>query len=221
MANRKIIAMGMARDVVTTLGREILLARTNLGLSVRAAARLAGVSPTTLRRVEAGSPTVRVDVLCQVATAVGLKVWGKAFPVSEPSLRDTGQLRIAEWLMGMAHSALRPVVELGLGNHRSIDLVFFGAEEIIAVEIYRMMADFQAQLRAADAKRMELAAAHQRPVRLVLAVEDTRRNRRVMAEHAVAVGVALPAGSRAVLSALRSGTALDSDGLVWIRASGR
>lgn len=217
----KSLAVTMARDLVIGVGREIVLARTNQGLSVRAAARLAGVSPTTQRRVEAGSPSVRVDVMCRVAAAIGLKVWGKSFPVREPSLRDTGQLRLAEILMRLAHAGLRPVMELGIGNHRSIDLVLFGAEEILAIEIYRLLADFQAQFRAADAKRMELAAAHQRPVRLVVAVEDTRRNRRLVAEHAVAIGVALPAGSRAVLNSLRTGTPLGADGLVWIRTHGR
>lgn len=207
----------MAREVMAAIGADVTLARMNLGLSRRAAARLAGVSAATQRRVEEGRPSVAVEVACRVAAAVGLKVWAKAFPVRTPSLRDTGQLELAERLNAMAHPSLRVTMELGLGNGRSIDLVGFGPTEITAIEIYRRMADYQAQFRSADAKRIELATSHQRPVRLVLAIEDTRHNRRAMAEHARAVAHSLPAAPRAVFASWRSGRPLGSDGLVWVR----
>ena len=88
----------MADALAGTIGREVMLARTNLALTRRRAARLAGVSPSTQDRVERGDPSVTVATSCRVAGALGLKLWAKAFPVRTPTLRDTGQLRIAEIL---------------------------------------------------------------------------------------------------------------------------
>lgn len=211
-------AGAMAREAMANIGREVLLARTNAGLSRRAAARLAGLSPATLRSVELGKASVRIGTACRVSAAVGLKVWAKAFPVGGPSLRDTGQLRLAERLKSLSHAALRVVFEVPLGGRRSVDVVVFGPTEIVAIEIYRLIADLQAQYRSAAGKRDELAASHHRPVRLVLALEDTQHNRTLMREHASAVVTMLPAGSREILRSLRSGEPLGRDGLLWLRA---
>lgn len=204
-------------DIARDIGREVTLARTNLALTVRAAARVAGVSPETQQRVERGDSKVQVDTLCRVAAAMGLKVWARAFPFSTLSLRDTGQLRIAEVLRAMANAAYRVATEFALGNGRSADEVFFGATEIIHAEIERLLADFQAQYRSAAAKRDELAALHQRPVRLVLVIEDTRRNRAAVREHAALIRSMLPATTRDVLRSLRTGEPLGRDGMLWIR----
>ena len=211
----------MAREFATTIGREVELARTNLGLTPTAAARLANVAPGTQRRVEAGDPTVSIDVMCRVAAALGLKAWGKAFPAATPSLRDTGQLAIAEHLRAAVSTAFRTSMEHAVGNARAIDLVLFGTSEIICVEIERLLADWQAQYRAADVKRTELAASHQRPVRLVMAVEDTRRNRAVVQEHATLIRSMLPTGTRPIMRMLRSGGELGGDGLLWVRPARR
>jgi transcriptional regulator with XRE-family HTH domain len=207
----------MARVMASAIGQEVLLARANLALTRRQAARLARVSPQTQDRVERGDPSVAIDTACRVASGVGLKLWAKAFPASDPSLRDTGQLRIAECLKGVAHARYTVALELALSNGRSADEVFFGPNEILHAEIERRLADWQHQHRRANAKRDELAAAHQRPVRLVIVVEDTERNRSVAREHASLIGSMLPAGSREVARSLRSGEPLGKDGILWIR----
>ena len=208
----------MARTVAESVGQGVLLARANLGLSRRAAARLAGVSGASVRHLEDGAPSVAIDTACRIASALGLKLWVKAFPVGEPRLRDSGQLGLAERLRQIAHAAYRFEMEHHLGNGRAVDVVLFGAVEIIAIEIIRALADFQAQYRSALAKRDVMAERHQRPVRLVLAVSDTRRNRAVVREHSQLVTQVLPAGSRRVLGVIRAGTELGSDGVLWLRA---
>lgn len=207
----------MSRMMAETVGHEVVLARTNLGLSRRQASRLARVSPQTQRRVEEGDASVAMDTACQVAAAVGLKLWAKAFPAGSPTLRDTGQLRIAEYLRGQTHAAYSVTFELALGNGRSADMVFFGPIEIIHAEIERRLADWQQLYRSTADKRDEIAAAHQRPVRLVLAVEDSERNRRIAREHAALIRSMLPAGSREVMRALRTGHPLGRDGILWVR----
>jgi hypothetical protein len=185
---------------------------------VRAAARRAGISWATWNAIELGSPRTTLAKLCAVGDAIGLDLVLQAYPGRPPSLRDSGQLAIAQALMAVAHGSIQPRIELLVGkNGRAIDLVLFSPVEIVAIEIERMAVDFQAQLRRADEKRSALAERHHRPVRLVLAVEDTRKNRAVVGPHLDLIRRALPAGSREVLAAIRAGRALGRDGLLWVR----
>jgi transcriptional regulator with XRE-family HTH domain len=211
----------MAQEVVTRIGHEVVLGRTTLGLTRRAAAGIAGVAPSTYERVERGDASIGIGTACQVADAVGLRLWVRAFPARTPSLRDTGQLHIVEYLRELSHPSLKPAIEVGLGNLRAADLVFFSPTEIIHAEIERLIADFQDQYRRAAAKRDELAAHHARPVRLIMVVEDTQRNRQAVRDHAALINSALPASSRVILRAMRTGEPLGRDGLLWVRAGAR
>lgn len=185
-------------------------------------ADLAGVSWATEVRVELGDPHLGVETMCSVAEAVGLDVVLRVYPGNQPSLRDTGQLSLAEQLVTQAHPVWQPHIELAVGQHgESIDLALFGAEEIVAVEVERMATDYQNQFRRADRKREILAAQHRRPVRLVLVVDDTRRNREALAPHLAFIRTHLPAGSREVLGSLRRGRQLGRDGLLWLRRARR
>lgn len=178
----------------------------------------ADVSPDTVRRVEAGEPGVRLDTLCAVGAAVNLDVVVRAYRCGPPSLRDSGQLQIAEIVCSIAHPAWDRVLELGAGDHgEAADIGFFGAREIIDIEIDRLILDFQDQHRRNVLKRDYLAVRHQRPVRLVMVIEDTTRNRAAIAPHLPVIRSALPAGSREVLRAMRTGEPLGRDGLLWIR----
>jgi hypothetical protein len=55
----------------------------------------------------------------------------------------------------------------------------------------------------------------------VIAVEDTRHNRAVVREHGSLIRSMLPAGSREIMHALRSGGELGRDGLLWVRPARR
>jgi hypothetical protein len=182
------------------------------------AADRAGVAWSTVARAEAGDPALTVTTMCAIGEAVGLDVVLRVYPGRAPSLRDTGQLELAAQLRSLASPAWHPTIELNVGTHgESVDIAFFGTLEIMATEIERLAADFQGQYRRADTKRAILANQHQRPVRLVLAIEDTRRNRRALEPHGELIRSTLPAGSREVLRALRTGEPLGRDGIVWLR----
>ena len=217
MSSRGARALERATYQSRRAGRDVRLARTNLGISRDRAAALAGVSRSTQRRVEDGDPNVGVATLCRVAEAVGLDISIRAFLGATPTLRDTGQLRFASYLRGQANPAWQAALEVPIVGGRSADMVFFGATEIILAEIERLLEDYQAQYRSAEAKRVALQEEHGRPVRLVLAVEDTRRNRAAVAPHLPLIQHALPAGSRDVLRALQRGSPLGRDGLLWVR----
>lgn len=219
---RNAAALRRAHAQVARFAEEIVRAQAALGLTDRNVARLARVSPGTVCRIRLGSATVRVDTLCAVAASLGLDLAIRAFIGREPGLRDTCQLRVAEALCEIAHTSWRPELEVAAGEHgRSADVVLFGPTEMIHAEIERLLVDFQLQLRSGKRKREALAAQHSRPVRLVLVVQDTHRNRRVAVEHAGLLGRELPAGSREILRALRTGRPLGRDGLLWVRAGAR
>ena len=81
------------------------------------------------------------------------------------------------------------------------------------------MVDIQAQLRSAMRKREALAEVNTgRVVRLVIAIEDTKRNRAALRLHLPLLTSQLPRTSREILRSLRNGTTLGSDGLLWLRA---
>lgn len=210
--------MDRAVEQMRRTGAEVKSARIGLAMSHRAVGRQAGVAGSTVERVERGWPCVQIDTLCAIGRAVGLDIVVRAYPGRPPSLRDSGQLALAEQLHAEAHSSLRCLFEAAAGDHgEAADMLFLAAEELVHVELERMAGDFQAQYRSAALKRDWLAARHARPVRLVIALEDTERNRLAVRRHASLIRSALPAGTREVLRALRSGTPLGRDGLIWIR----
>lgn len=218
MARRSAAARLRAREQSARIGQEVKRARVNLGQTRQQLASRAGVSWATELRVELGEPGIRLDTMCAVAEAAGLDVVLRAYPGKQPSLRDTGQLEQVEWLIAQADRYWVPEIELAVGPHgEAIDAVFFATTEIHAYEVERTVGDWQDQNRRADGKRQMLAAQHGRPVRLVVAIEDTVRNRNVLAPHASVIRAALPAGSREVFASLRSGQPLGRDGLLWVR----
>lgn len=202
---------------------EFRTARAGLALSIDQVARRARVAPSTVKRVLDGDGGVHLDTLCAIADAIGLSISVKAFPGPQPSLRDSGQLAIARHLIERCARSYRAAIEVPVGDPygRAADLVLLGPDEIVHVEIERRIADLQAMLRAASVKRDALQARHARPVRLVIAIEDTRRNRTMLAPHRSVIAFALPVGSAAVARAIRLGAALRGDGIWWVRPPAR
>lgn len=207
-----------ANEQLHRMAIEIRNARSSLALSRNQVARLASVAPSTVQRLEAGSLDTGVGTLVDVMMAVGLNLVLNAYPGRGPRLRDSGQLELAAQLLGLAAPYWTGRLEVSAGQHgESADLVLYGAEEVIHIEIERRIVDLQGQLRPALRKREVIASRTDRPVRLVMAIEDGRRNRAVIELHLPLIRRSFPADSRAVLAALRSGRPLESDGLLWLR----
>jgi hypothetical protein len=176
------------------------------------------VAQSTVRRIERGDPGVQLDTLVAVGSVLGLDVVVRAYPGGRLQLRDSGQLRIASSLGAIAHARWRPRFEVPAGEHgQAADVVLYGPDEVLHLEIERALVDFQAQLRAATTKRAYLAANDSRPVRLVIVVEDARRNRLVTAEHNSVIRAALPGTTWQVRTAIVRGEPLGRDGLFWVR----
>lgn len=211
-----------ARDQARKLGEALRLARAISGLARAAASERAGLARSTWERIEAGSPAVTLAALVAATDAVGLDLVCQTYAGRRPSLRDSGQLAIAQLLAAQSNPAWRVTMEETAGDHgEAIDQVFWSSTEIVAAEIERSILDWQGQFRRAALKRDWLAARHSRAVRLVLVLEDTRRNRAAMAPWEPIVTKSLPLRSRAILAAIRSGRPLGADGLCWVRRAPR
>jgi hypothetical protein len=171
--------------------------------------------------IERGTRVPDIETACTLATAVGHELSLRLFPMHGVSLRDSGQLGLAQAIVQAAHEAWHPGMEVpiapGSMDRRAADLILTGRGEILHIEIERRLVDVQAQLRAAQLKRAVMAQRVDAPVRLVIAIPATRRAREVAARIGPVIRAALPASSSAVWQAIRSGEELGRDGLLFVK----
>jgi hypothetical protein len=132
-------------------------------------------------------------------------------------------MALAQAITAAAHPSWQAKLEVPIatGDARAADLLLIGPAEVIHVEIERALVDFQAQLRSAQLKRDALAEREQRRIRLVVAVPDTRATRARLAPFRQLVATVLPASSREIWQAIRTGEPLENDGILFVRGAPR
>jgi hypothetical protein len=135
-------------------------------------------------------------------------------------LRDSGQLQVVAIIVDQAHaswhSRMEQPISASAGDRRAADLILTGPTEVLHIEVERRLVDLQAQLRSAQLKRAALAADSDRPVRLILAMPDTRTNRAIVRSLGEVSRIALPATSAAVWRTIRTGIKLGADGFLFV-----
>jgi transcriptional regulator with XRE-family HTH domain len=198
---------------------ELRVARARLALSRAQVARRAGLARSTIDRIEEAEVGVSVATAAAALAAVDLDLVLQAYPTRGSAVRDVRHALLIDHLRLIATPHWRPRVEVAAGDHgQSADLVLYGEREVQHLEVERRVVDIQAQLRSAMRKREVLAAANpDRAVRLVLVVEDTKRNRAALRLHLPLLTSQLPRTPREVLRSLRTGVPLGADGLLWLR----
>jgi transcriptional regulator with XRE-family HTH domain len=212
-----------ARYLATLFGRELRLARTTAGLSQAQVARRAGISQIQVSRAERGKTDVSLDARCRLAAACGHELGWRLYPVATVRLRDSGQMALAQAITSAAHPTWRARLEVPVaaGDARAADLVLTNEREILHIEIERALVDFQAQLRSAQLKREALAAREERPMRLVVAVPDSKTTKARLAPFAQLIAQIMPAGSREIWRSIRTAEPLNHDGILFVRAPQR
>jgi transcriptional regulator with XRE-family HTH domain len=204
-------------------GEELRVARLSAGLTQATVARLARTSQTHVSRAERGQGDLSLRQRCRLAAAVGHELGWSLFPVATVRLRDSGQLAIAQAISTAASPRWTVRLEEPVSDRgaRAADMLLVGTDELIHIEIERSLVDLQAQLRAGQLKRQSIADRSDRPVRFVLAVPDTARNRRHLAEVDELVRRSLPLRSKALWAGIRQGRPVGDDGVLVLRVPSR
>jgi transcriptional regulator with XRE-family HTH domain len=212
-----------ARYLATAFGRELRIARMSAGLTQMQMAKLAGTSQQQVSLVERAIGDVSLTIRCRLAAACGHELGWRLYPVATVRLRDSGQLGLAEVIVGAAHPSWKASLEVPIspGDPRAADLLLVGPTEVIHIEIERALVDFQAQLRSAQLKRDALVPREEKPIRLVIAVPDRQATVARLTPFQQLIRLTMPATSRAIWRAIRSGQQLQGDGILFVRGPRR
>jgi transcriptional regulator with XRE-family HTH domain len=207
------------RSQMQRLGIEARTARMGLGWTQAVLAARAGVSQASVSRLEAGDTQLTITIPNAVFGALGMHLSARVYPAEGISLRDSGQIALAEILRQHAHPTWTVTLEepIGNGSMQAADMLLDNGVAGLDVELESNLADFQAQLRGGHLKRAALQERLGHPLAFVLALRDTERNRAAFAGHIGVIRAALPASSREIMEAIRDGQPLTRDGLLWLR----
>ena len=217
MANRPhgdqvVQADGLARWLLRDLGRELRVARIAAGSRQVDVARRLGTSTSTVCRVEKGSiAALTLRRLERHAAAVGLKPFVKLFPAARRIL-DQPQLDLLADFRGRIHVSWSFATEVVMpipSDLRAADCRFARPGCVCIGEAYTRISDFQAQSRAALAKKRDLGAD-----RLYLVLRGTTTNRRALVAAGPIIGGSFPLRTREVMRALAAGNDPGADGIV-------
>ena len=204
-----------ARRLVESAVREIETARIVHGISRSAAARRAGVSPSRwgrLVRRELAAPPM--ELLCRAARAVGLTPALSLYPSGE-RIRDRAQLALLDRFVAMLGSPLRLRREVPLpapGDLRAWDGRISDGGATASIEGESKILDAQALSRRISIKQRDDPGSGV----VILVVNDTAHNRRVLAEHREALRSQFPLDGAAVARALRAGRIPPLSGIVLV-----
>jgi transcriptional regulator with XRE-family HTH domain len=193
----------LVRTILASSAAELREARIAAGLSQRAVADAAGVSHSTVSRIERErSPEVSVLVIARLGAAVGLKAALRLYPDGDP-IRDVAHVRLLERLHARIHPQLRWRTEVPLpirGDLRAWDATIAGMGFVVGVEAETRVRDAQAVARRTNLKQRDGELDH-----VILLVAGTRSNRRSLAAAAGELATAFPVTQRDALRALRDG----------------
>lgn len=207
-------ATRQARWNLLQLGRELRLARITGGMTQASVACTLGTSQSRVSEVEQGHVrALSVIWASRHAAAVGLRLYLRSYPGGR-RLLDAPQRKLLERLRARISAVWRWELEVPIpreGDLRAADARLTGAGSTILVEAITRLADLQAQVRAAQLKRRDVAAD-----RLLLLVGASSANREAMRAAALLVREAFPLGTRETLAALADGRDPGADAVIVI-----
>ena len=204
-----------ARRLIAMMASELRDARLAAGVSQATVARRAGISRSTLSRMERdalGDPTF--TTVCRVARSLGLAPSVRFFPAGVP-VRDAPQLALLarfSAVLGSPLSLKREVALPGDRDTRAWDAMITGASEPGFVEAESHLRDVQAFERRVALKLRDDPRA--RVVLLVLT--RSAHHRAVLAVHRESLRGMFPLDGPAVLRALRAGRVPPLSGIVLV-----
>ena len=209
------VGMHDARRLIARVASEIRDARLAAGVSQAAVARAAGISRSTLSRIEReelDDPTFLT--VCRVARALGLAPLLRLFPAGVP-IRDAPQLSLLRRFAGVLGPPLRIRQEVPLpleGDGRAWDAMVTDADDGAFVEAESHLRDVQAFERRVALKLRDDPRARI----VVLVMTGSAHHRALLAEHREALRPLFPLDGAAVLRCLRAGRIPPLGGIVLL-----
>ena len=222
-ARRRQVDLGVVRGrrLVVDLCREIDRARRSAGLSYEELGRAVGLSGDQVARIcRAESPKVSLVTLAVLLAAVGLELSARAFPAGPP-IRDSAHVALLARLKQRLSPALRwrlevpvvaPVAPSLAGaptDLRAWDAVIEGDGWTIGVEAETRLGDIQAVYRRIALKRRDGGVDA-----VVLLVNETAHNRRILSIEGAEFHTQFAGTSRHTLRCLATGTRPPDDAVV-------
>jgi transcriptional regulator with XRE-family HTH domain len=204
-----------ARRQLQTVGREIRDVRRILGISIAVAARRAGTSASQFGRIERGvlrRPSV--DQVFRAARAVGLEPALRLHPTGV-RVRDTAQLGVLARFERLLVHPLRMRREVPVpraGDLRAWDGRVSDGTGSASIEAESRLWDAQATERRIALKSRDDPDAGV----VILVLNRTAHNRRVLAEHREALRSRFPLDGAAIARALRAGKLPPAGGIILV-----
>lgn len=214
------------------LGSQLSQLRADAGLSARAVARAAGISPSHLGCVERGTAEASTGVLVAIADVLGADPSIKAYPGTGPMIHDHIQARIVEELVRSTIARWRVFVEVPVRRPARgyIDVVLAerAAPRLVSTELHSDLRRLEQQLRWAQEKATSLPSADlwrqfDRPpeVSSLLVLRSTARTRQLVDAFAETIRAVFPARPADPHAALTGDAPWPGSGLLWARVDGR
>jgi transcriptional regulator with XRE-family HTH domain len=206
-----------ANELIARTLRELRAARRALAMSQGEAGRRAGMSRAQFGRLERGEIAgVSVEQLCRAGRAVGLKAALTWHPV-EIGPRDRPQLAVFDRLGRLLGPPLilRREVTLPIrGDQRAWDgrIETPDGRSRASVEVESRLHDTQALARRIALKQRDDPLAGV----VILVVNRTAHNRRVLADHREALRNQFPLDGAPIARALRAGLIPPASGIILV-----
>jgi transcriptional regulator with XRE-family HTH domain len=205
-----------ASELRRALGAELRRTRLDAGLSLRALARAAEITPSHLSEIERGIAEPSLAVLASLARVLGADVSIRLFPGTGPRIRDRLQAPMVEALLREAHPSWKRLVEVPVWRpvRGVIDAVVSrSGDAVVAIEVHSELRRLEQQIRwagekadalpSAEAWSMLLAGAPTVPVSRMLVLRSTRANRDLANAFESTIRAAYPARAADAVRALR------------------
>jgi transcriptional regulator with XRE-family HTH domain len=219
------------RQVRSAIGAEFRQLRSDAGLTARAVAVAAGISPSHLSGIELGKKEASTEVLVAVADVLGADLTIKAFPGTGPRIHDHIQARIVEELVRVSKGRWRAFVEVPVyrpaRGYVDVVLAERSVPRLVSTEVHSDLGRLEQQLRWAQDKAASLASSElwrqvdgEPETSSLLVLRSTQRTRALAQRFPEILASLYPARAADVLRAVTSDGAWPGPGLLWARVDG-
>ena len=223
------------REQLGALGQSLRASRTRRGLTQESLASRAGISRSTVSRVERGqSESITVGSIQRVAHALGRPLDLRLARDASEEPADAGHLAMQELLVRTGRAAgLIPVLEMPTRPANPSHSTDVGLRDdrrriLLLLEAWNTFGDIGSAIRSSDRKRSEADAmsigrwgepAHRVAVGWI--VRSSARNRALLARYPSIFAVRFPGSSAALVRAITSGAEPPAEpALAWCDVGG-